>query len=111
MTTYSLTLRRDQLDALRAHLLRSDGAEHVAYVFCTMADIKVDPWDRQPHRKFLSVDEIRPGRSGCQVDTQSGDMVDDVFPFSAEEKRCSETVEPSSTGRPSSSPAGILGSG
>ena len=58
MTTYSLTLRRDHLDALRAHLLRSDGAENVAYAFCTMADIKVDPWDRQAHRKFLSVDVV-----------------------------------------------------
>ena len=58
MTTYSLTLRRDHLDALRAHLIRPDGAERVAYVFCTMADIKVDPWDRQAHRKFLSVDVV-----------------------------------------------------
>ena len=54
MTTYSLTLRRDHLDALQAHLLRPDGAEHVAYVFCTTADILIDPWDRQAHRKFLS---------------------------------------------------------
>jgi molybdopterin/thiamine biosynthesis adenylyltransferase/proteasome lid subunit RPN8/RPN11 len=58
MTTYSLTLRRDHLDALRTHLLRPDGAEHVAYVFCAMADIQVDPWDRQAHRKFLSVDVV-----------------------------------------------------
>lgn len=58
MTTYSLTLRRDHLDALRAHLLRPDGAEHVAYVFCTIADILADPWDRQAHRKFLSVQVV-----------------------------------------------------
>jgi hypothetical protein len=58
MTTYSLTLRRDHVDALRAHLLRPDGAEHVSNVFCTVADIRVDPWDRQAHRKFLSVDAV-----------------------------------------------------
>jgi hypothetical protein len=53
MTTYSLTLRRGHVDTLRAHLLRPDGAEHVAYVFCTIADILIDPWDRQAHRKLL----------------------------------------------------------
>src|SRR5271154_783739 len=47
LTTHSLTLRRDHLDALRARLLRPDGAEHVAYVFCSTADILADPWDRQ----------------------------------------------------------------
>src|SRR5271168_3962216 len=51
MTTHRLTLRRDHLDAVRAHLLRPDGAEHVAYVFCRTADILADPWDRQAHRR------------------------------------------------------------
>ena len=53
MTTYSLTLRSEHFEKLREHLLRPDGAEHVAYLLCTMADIRIDPWDQQAHRKFL----------------------------------------------------------
>jgi molybdopterin/thiamine biosynthesis adenylyltransferase len=53
MTTYSLTLREEHLEVLRAHLLRPDGDEHVAYVLCSRADIRFDPWDQQAHQKFL----------------------------------------------------------
>lgn len=58
MTTYSATLRVAHLDALSRHLLRGDGCEHAAYVLFNEAAIRVDPWDRAAHRKFLSADVI-----------------------------------------------------
>lgn len=54
MTTFSLTIREDHLDQLRAHLLRPDGCEHVAYLLCGKAYVGLDPWDRERHCKFLS---------------------------------------------------------
>lgn len=58
MTTYSLTLRDTNVDALRTHLLRGDGNEHAAYLLCRRAAIRRDPWDRQAHRKFLCTEVI-----------------------------------------------------
>lgn len=58
MTTYSLTMRADHEALLRTHLLRSDGAEHAAYVLCHRAAIKRDPWDREAHVKYLSTEVI-----------------------------------------------------
>jgi len=58
MTTYSLTLREEDLERLRAHLLRPDGNEHAAYLLCTEARIAVDPWDREAHRKFHAYEVI-----------------------------------------------------
>lgn len=54
MTTYSMTLRREHFDELKAHLIRDDGCEHAAYVLCNKATIRHEPWDRQAHVKFLS---------------------------------------------------------
>lgn len=54
MTTYSLTLRQDHFEGLKAHLIHPDGCERAAYVLCREANIRVDPWDRVAHRKFLS---------------------------------------------------------
>ena len=58
MTTFSLTLREDHEAALRDHLLRGDGLEHAAYVLCGRAGIRRDPWDREAHEKFLSMQVI-----------------------------------------------------
>jgi molybdopterin/thiamine biosynthesis adenylyltransferase len=58
MSTHSLTLRKEHLEQLQKHLLRPDNFEHVAYVLCSSADIKVDPWDRERHRKFLSYEVV-----------------------------------------------------
>jgi len=58
MTSFSLTLREDHEAALRAHLLRGDGLEHAAYVLCGRAAIRRDPWDREAHDKFLSMQVI-----------------------------------------------------
>lgn len=69
MTTYSLTFRDDHLGQIRDHLLRADGLEHVAYVLCTEAGIKVDPWDRERHRKFLSY-EVIPVRDEQVVESK-----------------------------------------
>jgi molybdopterin/thiamine biosynthesis adenylyltransferase len=55
MTTYSLTLREEQEAQLYAHLLRGDGREHAAYVVCSRALIRHEPWDRQRHEKFVAV--------------------------------------------------------
>ncbi|WP_442579340.1 ThiF family adenylyltransferase [Mesorhizobium sp. ASY16-5R] len=55
MTTYSLTMREDHADLLRAHLLRGDGNEHAAYVLCSRAAIRRDPWDREAHERYHSV--------------------------------------------------------
>lgn len=54
MTTFSFTMRDDHADALRAHLLRGDGSEHAAYIICSRAAIRRDPWDREAHEKYLS---------------------------------------------------------
>ncbi len=53
MTTYSLTLQREQLDQLKNHLIREDGCEHAAYILCNKACVRSDPWDRQGHEKYL----------------------------------------------------------
>ena len=58
MTTYSVTLSEEHLGKLRAHLLRRDGNEHVAYILCGEAHVREDPWDRETHRKFLSVEIV-----------------------------------------------------
>jgi molybdopterin/thiamine biosynthesis adenylyltransferase len=59
MTTYSLTLRDDHLEALAGHLLRDDGCEHAAYLLCNEVRIRHDPWNRQAHRTYLS-SEVLP---------------------------------------------------
>jgi len=53
MTTYSLTVRSAHLAELRRHLIRQDGNEHAAYLLCSSALSRRDPWDREAHRKFL----------------------------------------------------------
>jgi len=58
MTTYSATFQAIHLAQLRAHLLRGDGNEHVAYILFNEASIGFDPWDRRGHRKFLSGEVI-----------------------------------------------------
>lgn len=54
MTTFSATFAPEHIVALKQHLLRPDGNEHAAYVLFNEARIRVDPWDREAHRKFLS---------------------------------------------------------
>jgi molybdopterin/thiamine biosynthesis adenylyltransferase/proteasome lid subunit RPN8/RPN11 len=58
MTTFSATFQPSHLDQLRAHLVRADGCEHAAYVLFNEVSIAFEPWDRQTHRKFISVDVI-----------------------------------------------------
>ena len=58
MTTHSATFQAIHLEQLRAHLLRGDGNEHVAYILFNEATIGFEPWDRQAHRKFLSAEVI-----------------------------------------------------
>ncbi len=62
MTQYSLTLQERHFDRLKTILARDDGVEHAAYVFFNSAKIEKDPWDRESHEKFLSVNvrEIPP---------------------------------------------------
>ncbi len=54
MTTASLTIQERHLEILRGLLLREDGEESAAYLLCGEAFIETDPWDGQPHRKFIS---------------------------------------------------------
>jgi len=58
VTTYSLTLRSGHMDELTDHLLRSDGCEQAAYVLCSQAHIRHEPWNRQAHKKYLSTEVI-----------------------------------------------------
>lgn len=58
MTTYSLTMRQDHVENLKASLLQPDGCERAAYVLCREGSVVADPWDREAHRKFLSC-EVR----------------------------------------------------
>ncbi|ALJ13041.1 ThiF family adenylyltransferase [Sphingopyxis macrogoltabida] len=62
MTQYSATLQQRHLERLKSLLRHDDGKEHAAYVFFSSADIQRDPWDRESHEKFLSVNvrEIPP---------------------------------------------------
>ncbi|NJM23561.1 MAG: ThiF family adenylyltransferase [Richelia sp. SM1_7_0] len=54
MITASLTLLEQHFDYLRKNLIRSDGVERAAYVLCGETHIESEPWDGQPHRKFVS---------------------------------------------------------
>lgn len=54
MTTASLTLQERHLNHLREFLIHGSGVERAAYVLCGEAFIESDPWNGQPHRKFLS---------------------------------------------------------
>jgi molybdopterin/thiamine biosynthesis adenylyltransferase len=58
MTTYSATFQPGHLEQLRAHLLRADGCEHVAYVLFNEASISFEPWERRSHRKYISCEVI-----------------------------------------------------
>ena len=58
MTTFSATFQVGHFEQLRAHLLRADGNEHIAYVLFNEVGIGHEPWDRQAHRKFLSTEVI-----------------------------------------------------
>lgn len=53
MTIYSLTLRAEDYETLKAHLVRDDGCERAAYLLCRKARAGIDPWERQVHEKFL----------------------------------------------------------
>lgn len=58
MTTYSATFSGAHLDVLRGHLVRDDGCEHAAYVLFNLASSRIDPWDREAHRKFISAQVV-----------------------------------------------------
>ncbi|MDJ0799088.1 MAG: ThiF family adenylyltransferase [Calothrix sp. MO_167.B12] len=58
MTTASLTLQEQHWKYLQEILVRTDGAERAAYVLCGLATIDADPWDGQPHHKFISYEAI-----------------------------------------------------
>ena len=55
MTQYSATLQDRHLERVKTLLHRDDGKEHAAYVFFSAAKIQRDPWDRESHEKYLSV--------------------------------------------------------
>lgn len=55
MTQYSATIQDRHLERVKALLHRDDGKEHAAYVFFSAAKIQRDPWDRESHEKYLSV--------------------------------------------------------
>ena len=63
MTIYSLTLRSEHADSIKAHLMREDGCERAAYLLCSVANAGMDPWERQAHKKFL-VREVVPVADG-----------------------------------------------
>lgn len=54
MITASLTLLEQHFNYLRKNLIQSDGIERVAYVICGEVHIESEPWDGQPHSKFIS---------------------------------------------------------
>lgn len=58
MITTSLTLQEQHLRHLREMLFREDGRERAAYVLCGQAFIESDPWDKKPHRKFISYEVL-----------------------------------------------------
>ncbi|BAY63625.1 hypothetical protein NIES22_37130 [Calothrix brevissima NIES-22] len=58
MNTVSLTLQEQHSNYLHELLLTIDGKERAAYVLCGQAVINADPWDGQPHQKFISYEVI-----------------------------------------------------
>lgn len=58
MITTSLTLQERHKKHLHELLIRQDGIERAAYVLCAEAFIKSEPWDEQPHRKFISYEVL-----------------------------------------------------
>jgi len=59
MTIYSLTLREEDFEILKSHLIRKDACERAAYLMCSKVRAEMDPWERQAHEKFL-VSQIIP---------------------------------------------------
>jgi molybdopterin/thiamine biosynthesis adenylyltransferase/proteasome lid subunit RPN8/RPN11 len=55
----SMVLQENHLKYLQESLIRTDGRERAAYVFCGEVVIESDPWDSQQRRKYLSY-EILP---------------------------------------------------
>lgn len=54
MTIYSLSLRDQHFDEIKAHLIRDDGRERAGYLLCRSARSDADPWERQAHERFLA---------------------------------------------------------
>lgn len=73
MKIYSLTIREEHLAQLKSHLLRDDRCEHAAYLLCSKALIRHDPWDRCAHSKYL-VTRVIPVPDDQIVDSRP-DMV------------------------------------
>ncbi len=53
MTIYSLTLRAEDFEKLKAHLIHEDCCERAAYLLCRTARAENDPWEHQAHEKYL----------------------------------------------------------
>ncbi|MCU7919817.1 MAG: ThiF family adenylyltransferase [Candidatus Thiodiazotropha sp. (ex Epidulcina cf. delphinae)] len=70
MTVYSLSLRSDDYEALKSHLIRDDGCEHAAYLLCRTASVEKDPWENQAHEKFLMT-RVAPVPDDEVVDSSS----------------------------------------
>jgi len=51
---YTITLRQDHYEVLKAHLIQSDHKERVAILLCGRALIQSDPWDAHPEERLLS---------------------------------------------------------
>ncbi len=58
MIQASLTLQEDHAILMKSLLLCSDGLERSAYLLCGRAFIAEDPWDGQPHYKFVSYEVV-----------------------------------------------------
>ena len=54
MTVARLVLQEPHANRLNEILIAGDGQERAAYVLCGVATIPSDPWDGQPHLKFIS---------------------------------------------------------
>lgn len=54
MTVARLVLQQPHANRLNEILIAGDGHERAAYVLCGVAAIASDPWDGQPHLKFIS---------------------------------------------------------
>lgn len=90
MTTYSATFGADHVDQLRQHLHPGDGCEHAAYVLFNKATIRVEPWDREAHGKFLSA-EVIPVKDDQVIESTPNLITWKTAPFVAALKRAEET--------------------
>lgn len=54
MTRYTFTINQEHLDQLKKELIKANGHEGVAFLFCGRSKVDCDPWENEKEERFLS---------------------------------------------------------